>query len=38
MEAEKMRAGREKHFCWSERTFHGMTLRNVTAMKRQVPL
>jgi AcrR family transcriptional regulator len=37
MEAEKMRATREKHFCWSKRRLHDMTLRNVTAMKRQVP-
>jgi AcrR family transcriptional regulator len=26
-----------KQFCWSERRFHDMTLRNVTSMKRQVP-
>jgi AcrR family transcriptional regulator len=37
MEAEKMRATGEKHFCWSERRFHGMALRNVTSLKRQVP-
>lgn len=37
MEAEKMRATGVKHFCWSERRFHDMTLRNVTSRKRQVP-
>jgi AcrR family transcriptional regulator len=37
MEAEKRRATGVRHFCWSERKFSVMTLRNVTAMKRQVP-
>jgi AcrR family transcriptional regulator len=26
-----------KHFCWSEREFHDMSLRNVTSIKGQVP-
>src|SRR5258708_8311897 len=32
-----MRATGVKHFCWSERKFHDMTLRNVTPHQRQVP-
>jgi AcrR family transcriptional regulator len=32
-----MRATGVKHFCWSEREFHDMTLRNVTSIKGQVP-